>query len=155
MAAWGDVAAREPDLVARARRYLDAHRHLTLATLRVRGAPRLSGSEVIIAEGEMWLGSMYGSMKAHDLRRDGRFALHSQSVDPPDWTGDATVSGVAEEVGDPDVRARILGVHAQTGSHLFRCDVREVAVVELGDPPDHITVDTWREGRGVLRVERR
>jgi hypothetical protein len=153
--AWSEVEAREPDLAARARAFLDAHRHLTVATLRVRGAPRISGTEVLFAEGQMWLGSMYGSMKARDLQRDPRFALHSASEDPPAWRGDATVSGVAEEVVDPNVRARVLGEHAETGSHLFRCDVREVSVVALGDPPDHITIDTWREGRGVLRVERR
>ena len=109
----------------------------------------------MLVEGELWLGSMFGSMKARDLQRDGRFALHSGSDDPPDWHGDAVVSGHATEVHDPEVRARILGAHAEEGAHLFRCDVRELQVVALGDPPDHLTIDTWREGRGVLRVERR
>lgn len=155
MASWGEFAAAEPELAERVRGRLDAGAHKTLATIRADGSPRISGNEAWIAGDELWFGSMWRSARARDLRRDPRFALHSASEDPPAWRGDATVSGVAEEVADPDVRARVLGEHAESGSHLFRCDVREVSVVALGDPPDHITIDTWREGRGVLRVERR
>src|SRR4028119_1191603 len=89
MPSWTAVEAEAPELATLARRFLDAHVHKTLATLRRDGSPRISGTEVASADGELWLGSMWRSLKALDLQRDPRFALHSGSVDPPGWTGGA------------------------------------------------------------------
>src|SRR3712207_192462 len=89
MPSWSFVEAEAPELAALARGFLDAYVHKTLATLRRDGSPRISGTEVVFSEGELWLGSMWHSSKALDLLRDPRFALHSGSADPPDWAGDA------------------------------------------------------------------
>ena len=48
-------------------------------------------------------------MKALDLRRDPRVAIHSPSNDPDEahpgaWSGDAKLAGRAVEVTDPAVR---------------------------------------------------
>jgi Pyridoxamine 5'-phosphate oxidase len=150
------VEAEAPELAALARGFFDAHVHKTLATLRRDGSPRISGTEVNFADGELWLGRMWRSLKAIDLLRDPRFALHSGSADPPDWTGDAKLAGRAEEVTDPERKAAIIGAGAPPGpSHLFRADIAELAVVHLGDPPDHIVIESWHAGRGVERRERR
>jgi len=110
MASWSAIEGEVPELSARARGFLDAFVHKTLATLRRDGSPRISGSEVIFAEGELWLGSMWRSMKALDLLRDPRFALHSGSPDPDDdWHGDAKLAGRAEEIVDEELRERIFG----------------------------------------------
>ena len=101
MPSWSHVEAEAPELAALARAFLDAHGHKTLATLRRDGSPRISGTEVVFADGELWLGSMWQSVKALDLRRDPRFALHSGSAAPPNWTGDAKVAGRVKEVTDP------------------------------------------------------
>ena len=93
MAGWRQVEAEAPELAALARHYFDRHVHKLLATLRLDGSPRISGIEVTFAEGELWLGMMWRSVKALDLLRDSRFALHSGSDDPPEWTGDAKVLG--------------------------------------------------------------
>lgn len=69
------------------------------------GSPRMSGIEVDISGGEVWLGSMPGAMKARDLLRDGRVALHSAAVDPEMTTGDAKLAGRALEVTDEAVKA--------------------------------------------------
>ena len=45
---------------------------------------------------------MWQALKALDLQRDPRFALHSGSDEPDEWGGDAKLAGVAEEVTDPD-----------------------------------------------------
>lgn len=156
MPAWSDVEAEVPELAALARGFLDAYVHKTLATLRHDGSPRISGTEVAFADGELWLGSMWRAVKALDLRRDPRFALHSGSADPPDWTGDAKLSGRAEEVTDPERKATIIGADAPPGhSHLFRADIDEVVVVRLGDPADYLVIESWHAGRGVTRRERR
>ena len=146
MASWGELEQAEPELAALARELLDAFTHKTLATLRRDGSPRISGTEVEFRDGELYLGSMWRSVKALDLRRDPRFALHSGSADPPAWRGDAKLAGRVEEVTDgPDNDRR---------SHLFRCDITELVVVRLGEPADHLVIESWHAGRGVTRLRR-
>jgi hypothetical protein len=156
VASWSEIEAEAPALSAQAREFLDAFVHKTLATLRRDGSPRISGSEIIFAEGELWLGSMWRSMKALDLQRDPRFALHSGSPDPDaGWHGDAKLAGRVEEIDDEERKARIFGGKGGPGpSHLFRCDVAELVTVTLADPPTHLVIDSWHEGRGVTRRER-
>jgi Pyridoxamine 5'-phosphate oxidase len=155
MPSWSAVEREAPELTKLARTLLDAFSHKTLATLRRDGSPRISGTEVEFAEGELWLGSMWRAVKALDLRRDSRFALHSGSVDPPEWRGDAKLAGRLEEITAPDVVARINGPKAPPGpSHLFRADVTELVVVRLGEPADHLVIESWHDGRGVKRSRR-
>jgi hypothetical protein len=163
MATWDEVTAAVPELAGRVRALFDAHRHKTMATLRKDGSPRISGTEVSYAGGDLWLGAMHESMKALDLRRDPRLALHSATVDPSDdptrWEGDAKIAGRAEEITDPDRKAAVQG--ASGGGeppepyHLFRLDVTEVVLTRVGDPPDHLVIEVWREGEGLRRVQRR
>lgn len=157
MASWSEIEAQAPQVTAPAREFLDAFVHKTLATLRKDGSPRISGSEVIFAEGDLWLGSMWQSLKARDLQRDPRFALHSGSPDPDaGWRGDAKLAGRVEEHADEELRARIFGGKGGSGpSHLFRCDITELVVVSLPDPPEFLVIESWHEGRGVTRIERR
>jgi hypothetical protein len=153
---WSHVETEAPELAARARGFLDAYVHKTLATLRRDGSPRISGTEVNFADGELWLGSMWRSLKALDLQRDPRFALHSGSADPPNWTGDAKLAGRVEEVTDPERKTTIIGSEAPPGSsHLFRADITELVVVRVGEPADYLVIETWHMGRGVTRRERR
>ena len=155
MPSWSAVEAEAPELAALARGFLDAYVHKTLATLRRDGSPRISGTEVVFSEGELWLGSMWHSSKALDLLRDPRFALHSGSADPPDWAGDAKLAGRAEEVTDPERQMAIIGDDASPDSfHLFRANITELVVVRIGDPADHLVIETWHAGRGTNRHER-
>ena len=156
MSSWSDVEAGAPELAARARGIFDAHKHKTLATLRRDGSPRISGTEVEFADGEVWFGSMWKAVKALDLQRDPRFALHSASGEPPDWTADAKVAGRVEEITDPGRKAAVVGENGPPGPmHLFRADITELVITGLGDPPDHLVIESWHEGRGVTRRERR
>jgi general stress protein 26 len=107
MARWHDMEIEAPEFAARVRERLDAHVHKTIATLRADGSPRISGIETFEADGDLWFGSMPRARKATDLQRDPRFALHSGSDDPPEWPGDAKLSGRAEEVTDPERRAQV------------------------------------------------
>ena len=154
MASWSDVEAEAPELAALAKRLLDLNKHKVLGTLRRDGSPRLSGTEVKFADGELWLGSMPGALKARDLQRDPRFAIHGAPLDPDaGWEGDAKLGGRAEEITDPERRAAVLG--SPTGeSHLFRADILELSVVRVGDPRDHLVIEAWHAGRGVTRRKR-
>jgi hypothetical protein len=109
-----------------------------MATLRRDGSPRISGIEAAFVDGHLEFESMQRAVKALDLQRDPRFALHSGSEEPDDWKGDAKVAGVVEEVR----------------SHVFRADIRELVVVYHGDPKDHIVIESWHEGRALTRRKR-
>ncbi len=141
MAGWSEFEAEAPELAKRARAYLDAGTHKTIATLRKDGSPRSSGTEAEIVDGELQFGSMLDAMKAKDLLRDGRFALHSASPSPPAWDGDAKLAGVAREV-------------KREGSHTFRADIHEVVVISLNEERTRMVVESWHEGRGTRRIER-
>jgi hypothetical protein len=154
MARWAEIEAEAPELATLARRYFDARVHKTIATLRRDGSPRISGIEAKLEGGDLWLGMMWRSVKALDLRRDPRFALHSGSDDPPDWHGDAKVAGTVEELVDPERKAEVHPDH--TGKyHLFRAEIAELSVVRLSDARDHLVIESWHPGRGVTRLERR
>lgn len=154
MASWSEVESEAPELAALARRYLDLNAHKVLATLRRDGSPRVSGTEIRFAEGELWLGSMPGAVKARDLLRDPRFALHGGPVDPAaGWDGDAKLAGRTEEITDPERREALLGAQFRE-SHLFRAEIAELSVVSLGEPKDHLVIDAWHAGRGVSRRKR-
>ena len=146
--------AQAPELAGVAREFLDAHTHKTLATLRRDGSPRISGTETDFRADEVYIGSMWKAVKALDLQRDPRFAIHSGSADPPEWRGDAKIAGRAEEITEPDTVARINEGAPGGRSHLFRLDVTEVVVVRLGDPADHLVIDSWHEGRGLSSIRR-
>ena len=155
MSSWSEIEAETPELAALARPLFDAHGHKTLATLRRDGSPRISGTELVVAEGDFWLGSMWQARKALDLQRDPRYALHSGSDEPAAWRGDAKIAGTAEEITDPARIKAIIGKSAPPGpAHLFRLEITELVVVRIGEPADHIVVDSWREGRGVTRTRR-
>lgn len=152
MPSWSEIAFEEPDLARIARGYFDAHAHKLLATLRRDGSPRISGIETTFADGELWLGMMPGSLKALDLLRDPRFALHSGSDEPAAWTGDAKVAGRAEEITD-DRRALVVG-DDDSEAHVFRCELEELVVVRLSEARDRLVIESWHPGRGLERRER-
>ena len=154
MATWKEVESQVPELAALAREFFGVGIHKTLATLRRDGAPRISGSEANFGPEDLWFGSMPGSLKALDLRRDPRFALHSRSEDPPAWKGDAKLSGRAIEVTDPTRRKAVLGETPDGGFPLFVADIQELSVVSLADSGDHLVVEWWNETSGYSRTER-
>jgi hypothetical protein len=146
MPSWTEFEAAAPELAARVRERLDAHKHKTIATIRSDGSPRISGIEAEIRDGELWIGSMWQARKAHDLLRDPRFALHSGSDEPEVWKGDAKLAGVAEEVPDEGAGGE--------PSHRFRLDLREVSTVALDDERKHIVIDVWTPDGGVRQMKR-
>jgi hypothetical protein len=154
MPSWSDFEAAAPELAERVRARLDAHTHKTLATVRSDGSPRISGTETALADGELWIGSMWQARKAHDLQRDPRFALHSGSDEPPDWSGDAKLAGVAEEITDPELVKKMNSDAPSGRSHLFRLDLREVSIVGLDDERKALVIEVWTPERGVRTIKR-
>jgi hypothetical protein len=98
------------------------------------------------------------AVKARDLQRDPRYALHSGSADPPEWPGDGKVSGRAEEITDPNRHLEIFRAHdpgAQPSeAHLFRLDIDEAVLVGLNEERTKMVIQLWRPGAPVKRTER-
>jgi hypothetical protein len=82
-------------------------------------------------------------------------ALHSATVDVELLLGDAKLSGRAVEATGPDAWD-VLNLEAEVadGSHLFRIDVTEVSLTRIGDPRDHLVIESWTVARGLRSVKR-
>jgi hypothetical protein len=153
MASWSEFEAAAPELAEKVRARLDAHVHKTLATVRRDGAPRISGTETQLRDGELWIGSMWHARKALDLQRDPRFALHSGSDDPDEWSGDAKLAGVVEEITDPE-RVKAINGEAVGPSHLFRLDLHEVSTVGLDEERKALVIEVWTPEGGLRTMKR-
>ncbi len=154
VARWEEFAAEAPELAAAVRARFEAARHHVLATLRSDGSPRVSGTEVDFHEGDHTLGSMYGAVKARDLQRDGRFALHANPGDGSMAGGDAKVAGVADEVVDEELEAYTDDANPPGSFHLFRLRLDEAVLTSLHPDGDRLVIEIWRPGEGVVRRER-
>lgn len=139
MASWAEFEAAEPAFASRVRRLMTARKHLTMATLRRDGSPRISGTEVEFADGELRIGSMANAVKAMDLRRDPRLAIHGPTRDPAKsgrWPGEAKIAGRAHEY-EPD---------------RFRIDIDEVVITSLGGRG--LLIESWKPHRGYRKTDR-
>jgi pyridoxamine 5'-phosphate oxidase-like protein len=163
MASWQEVEGAVPDLAAAVRAVFDAHKHKVLATLRADGSPRVSGNELTFKDGDAWMGMMDRSVKALDLLRDPRMAIHSATADPELTMGDAKLSGRAVEETDPETIRRFGadsaeghdGTEPPEAFHLFRIDIGEMSLVRIGDPADHLVIEFWSPSSGYRRTDRR
>lgn len=159
-AEWAQFHVEAPELAAKLEKAFTASKHLTVATIRKDGAPRICGTEIILAGGRLYLGGMTGNRRFQDLRRDPRLALHSACAPPEAWEDpavmarDAKISGIAVEVLDPAEYAEI-APHADGDPpepfELFRVDLTDATVIGLTDSRDALLIETWRPGAGVTR----
>jgi hypothetical protein len=163
-ASWRDLVAVEPELGAAVRARLESTKHHVLATLRSDGAPRVSGTEVILFDGLLAIGSMWGAVKALDLRRDGRFALHANPGDGSMEGGDAKLSGTAVELSGASAVAIADHLSAEAAEaerpevpepfHLFRLDLSQVVLSEVDHERGCMVIRSWWPDRGLVVAER-
>lgn len=151
VARWADLEQDVPDLTGPVRRRFEMGLNKTIATVRRDGAPRISATELEFADGEVTFGMMGGSVKLADVRRDARIAIHCPTIEQPeeqtlspDWPGDAKLAGRAVEVAPLDD-------NPYAGAGFFRVDITEVVLTYVGDPRDHLVIESWHEGTGTRR----
>jgi hypothetical protein len=147
VASWGELEAAEPEFASRMRSLMTSRKHLTMATLRRDGSPRISGTEVELVDGQLRLGSMPRAVKAMDLRRDPRIAIHGPTEDPPSsapaaWKGEAKIAGTATEIESDDP------------AHRFVIDIQEAVITHLNYAGDRLVVESWSPARGLRTFER-
>jgi pyridoxamine 5'-phosphate oxidase-like protein len=124
---------------------MTSRKHLTMATLRSDGSPRISGTEVQFTGAHLQIGSMPRAVKAMDLRRDPRVAIHGPTHDPTrggKWRGEAKIAGRALEVQTAD------------DSHTFRIDIEEAVSTRLNDRGDGLAIESWTPSGGYRIRER-
>ena len=101
---WKLLEDQHPELAAFGSARLNG-RVAYLATVRRDGSPRVHPMTPIIGEGHLFVFMEPTSPKGHDLRRDGRFAIHCSVSDTSGESGEFLISGQALAVDDPGLRA--------------------------------------------------
>ena len=76
-----------------------------LATIRQDGSPRVHPMTPIIGQGHLFVFMEPTSPKGHDLRRDGRYALHCGVGDTSGASGEFNIRGQAHFIDNPELRA--------------------------------------------------
>jgi hypothetical protein len=129
-----------------------------LATVRPDGAPRLHPVCPVISDAGLHLLIVAGP-KRQDLRRDGRYALHSEACPPPRQDDGFALAGQAREVTDAAlrqrVRARVLAERDGRVWPSFDEDVifelgveRVLLTLTMADDPFPAGPTIWREADG-------
>jgi hypothetical protein len=145
VATWGELERAQPEFAARVKRLMTTRKHLTMATLRRDGSPRISGTEVQFTNGELQIGSMPRAVKAMDLLRDPRVAIHGPTHDPTkagSWRGEAKVAGRAIEIPTRD------------SGHYFRIDIDEAVITSLNSTRTGLRIESWAPERGYRELDR-
>ena len=138
---WHEFAASAPSLAALGEERFERWGLSLLATLRKDGWPRVSPVEPLICDGRLYLGMMWRSRKALDLRRDARCSVHSVVSDRNGGEGEFKLYGRAVEIGDLAERRRYSeALYAKIGFmpeepeyHLFSIDIESAAFAVIED----------------------
>lgn len=155
MATWGEFESAAPELAKAVSARFGAHKHHVLATIRADGSPRVSGTEVeFLDNGTLRLGSMLNALKARDLQRDPRYAIHSNPGDHSMEGGDAKISGHAVELVDPEALHKIFDAAPPELSpyNVFDLDIAEVVLTEIAE--DKLKIRLWKPGAPVRTFTR-
>ena len=101
---WKELAGGLPDMAEFGERRF-ASEVAYLATVKKDGAPRVHPVTQIVGDGRLFLFMEPTSPKGHDLRRDGRYALHCSVADSDGGQGEFLLTGMAKLVEDAGTRS--------------------------------------------------
>ncbi len=132
---WKNFEAQSPDLAEFAKARLH-NKVAYLATIRKDGSPRVHPFTPIIGEDHFFVFMEPTSPKGHDLRRDGRYAVHCSVSDTSGESGEVCVTGQAKFIEDSDVRAlavRLCPYNPAERYILFEFNLEQVLITEYKD----------------------
>lgn len=101
-----------------------------LATIKADGSPRVHPVTPIIGPDDLFLFMEPTSPKGHDLRRDGRYALHSAVENSDGGGGEFLLTGSAHLVTSPEIRQVASSYASYTPADryiLFNLDIETAA----------------------------
>ena len=101
MLTWSEFTKARPDLAAAGKRLIYQHGLGLgfLATVRPNGGPRVHPISPVLFDGSLF-GMIVPGPKLQDLRRDARYALHSETCPPPHHDDAFYITGVVTEHTD-------------------------------------------------------
>ena len=101
---WNNLETADPELAAFGAERFVSPGVAYLATVRGDGAPRVYPVTPIIGEGCLFLFMEPTSPKGHDLRHDGRYAMHCSVENASGGGGEFFITGRARLVEDSALR---------------------------------------------------
>jgi hypothetical protein len=154
---WDAFADACPEIASLAAERFAADEVVLLGTVRPDGSPRISPCEPDLVAGHLMLGMMWRSMKALDLLRDARIAVHTTVHERMNARGDAKLYGRAWAIEDSGLRRayreaifrRIGWMPGEPEFHLFAVDVTSAAFMRFGEQAHGLA---WDPERGTRRL---
>ena len=148
---WQAFEASAPDLAHQIAARFASHQHGVMATLRRDGSPRLSGMEIPIRDGQLWLAIGPTSRKAQDLARNGAFALHSAPDNEEMLLGDARIDGIARPASDSEFETFCAGnrfaIDDPSKIAVFVAEITGAYLARVSDA--RLLVETWSPDGGL------
>lgn len=142
---WKIFESQSPDLAEFAKARLH-NKVAYLATIRKDGSPRVHPFTPIIGEGHFFVFMEPTSPKGHDLRRDGRYAVHCSVSDTSGESGEVIVTGRARFIEDTEARAlavRLCPYNPAERYILFELGLESVLITEYKD--DGVARKQWKD----------
>jgi len=149
---WGEFEASASDLAMLAQAEFERHGMALVGTLRKDGSPRISCVLPYVLDGELYLGMMWHSRKAVDLRRDPRLVLHNPISTNQGNEVEISVHGRAVEIQDEAIRQRYVDSLSEWEGrdfHLFSVDIQSVGLIRYERGEQHVKV--WPRGAEFTR----
>lgn len=143
---WSAFASAAPQLALFTKARIDA-RVAYLATVRRDGGPRVHPITPIVAETQVFVFMEPTSPKGHDLKRDGRYALHCAVEDSSGGEGEVYLHGRARQVDAPEERAIAVAASSYTPKEqyiLFELLLERVVVTRY--TADGVARERWEVG---------
>jgi hypothetical protein len=145
---WNDLENTVPELAAFCRQRFETS-VAYLATVRKDGSPRVHPVTPIVGQEYLFLFMEPTSPKGHDLRRDGRYALHSAVSDQNGTSGEVIIMGSATFIDDPAKRSLASRLASYTPADryiLFELSIESAVstIYKDGNP----VRQRWRRGEG-------
>ena len=101
---WGFLAQADTELAGFGQERLDG-RVAYLATIRPDGRPRAHPVTPVVGKGHLFIFVEPSSPKARDLLLNGDYCLHCSMNDSSGSSGEFQITGTAEKISDPGLRA--------------------------------------------------
>lgn len=162
MATLADLHVLAPTIAAFVEQKIETTGLCFLATTRADGWPRVSPLELSVCDGRIYMGSMPGARKAHDLLRDGRCCLITPLADRDDVSGEGKLFCRARPVEDLAEYEAVRAVFTERTGHdmgemgaapVFRFDIDGAAYQRL-EGGDSWRTTSWTLERGIREFGR-
>jgi hypothetical protein len=148
MATWSELTTLTPEVAAVGQALLERHGLAYLATIRADGSPRLHPVCPFVIDGRLIVATPRTSLKARDLLRDSRYAMHML---PGDDDAEFRIRGRVHAIGEGPGRDQIMrdGPHyLHDDDYIFAYDITEAASahwVDVGQPGTYAVRQSWKE----------